>query len=131
MKTSRHILADILGSRLTAASEKKLARETAAYLIAERRTGELDSLLRDIEQYRADHGTVEVVAVSAFSLDAKVRKDIETEIRRAYPAAKHVMITERRDENQVAGVRLELANQQLDLTVRAKLNRFKQLTAAN
>jgi F0F1-type ATP synthase delta subunit len=30
----------------------------------------------------------------------------------------------------IGGVRLSLANQQLDLSVESKLNKFKQLTAA-
>jgi F0F1-type ATP synthase delta subunit len=129
-KVPRHTLASVIAGKLTASSEKKLARETAAYLLSERRSGELDSLLRDVEQYRADNGVVEVVAVSAFPLDAKARTEVEAKIRSVYPKAKQIMITERLDANQLAGVRLELANQQLDLTIRTKLNQFKQLTTA-
>lgn len=131
MKVSRQKLARIVARRWSAGAEAKLARETAAYLISERRVSELDSLLRDIEQYRADRGAVEVVAVSAFPVGAEVRTDIEAKIRRVYPDARQIMITERHDAAQIAGVRLELANQQLDLAVRSKLNRFKRLTAAN
>jgi F0F1-type ATP synthase delta subunit len=129
-KIPRHTLASVIAGKLTAGNEKKLAREAAAYLLSEKRSGELDSLLRDVEQYRADNGVVEVVAVSAFPLDAKARKEIEAKIREVYPQAKQVMITERIDADQLAGVRLELANQQLDLTIRTKLNQFKQLTTA-
>lgn len=130
-KVPRHTLASVIGSKLTASNEKRLARETAAYLLNEKRSGELDSLLRDIEQYRADNGIVEVVAVSAFPLDAKARKEVEAKIRTAYPKAKRILITERIDANQLAGVRLELANQQLDLTIRTKLNQFKQRTSVH
>lgn len=127
-KLPRHELAKVLAERLLTLPEKRLAAEVAAYLLAEHRTGELDSLLRDIMQYRADHGVVEVAAVSAHDLGANVRRDIEARVRELYPAARTVIISEQRDESLIGGVRIELANEQLDLSIRATLNRFKQLT---
>jgi F0F1-type ATP synthase delta subunit len=129
MKVARHTLAKVIADRLTAADEQQLAREAAAYLITERRAGELSSLVRDMEQLRADQdGVVELTAVSAHQLSPTVINDIKAKIRQAYPAAKDFIINEQLDENVVGGVRLELANQQLDLSVRNKLNVFKQLT---
>lgn len=128
-KLPRHELAKVLAERLLNLPEKRLATEVAAYLLADHRTGELDSLLRDIMQYRADHGVVEVVVVSAHELSDKVRRDIEAQVRQLYPQAKTIIISEERDPALIGGVRIELANEQLDLSVRASLNRFKQLTA--
>ena len=129
MKTPRHIVAATLAQKsLGKLDERSFAFEIAAYLMAERRTTELDSLLRDIMQFRADHGIVEVIATSAHVLDALAKKDIEAQIRELYPTAKQVVITPQHDDSVIGGVRLELANQQLDLSVRNKLNRFKQLT---
>ena len=129
MKTPRHIVAATLAQKsLGKLDERSFAFEIAAYLMAERRTTELDSLLRDIMQFRADHGIVEVIATSAHVLDALAKKDIEAQIRELYPTAKQVVITSQHDDSVIGGVRLELANQQLDLSVRNKLNRFKQLT---
>jgi len=129
-KLPRHELAAVLAERLLKLPEKLLAKEVAAYLLSEGRTSELDSLLRDIMQYRADNGIVEVVAVSAHELNAQTRRDIEARVREFYPGAKHVIISPQLDTDAVGGVRLEFANQQIDLTVRGKLNRFKQLTEA-
>ena len=129
-KLPRHELAKVLASKLADVPVKKLGEAIAAYLLTEGRTGELDSLLRDIQQYRTDQGTVEVTAVSAHELSPQVRKDIETQVRQLYPAARHIIISPQLDADAIGGVRLELANQQLDLTVRGKLNRFKQLTTA-
>lgn len=127
MRVSRTILARTLSSKL---GEAKLAKETAAYLISERRTHELESLLRDLEQYQADEkGIVEVVSRSAHPLTAGERSEVQKTIKSVYPAAKKVIITENIDPDVLGGVRLELANQQLDMSVRSKLNRFKQLTA--
>jgi F0F1-type ATP synthase delta subunit len=107
----------------------KVANEIAAYLLDENRVGELDSLLRDIQQYRADDGTVEVLALSAHPLTGDIKTDIERQVRSVYPEAQQIIITEVHDENVIGGVKLQLAHEQLDLTVRSKLNRFKQLTA--
>jgi len=133
MKTSRHIIAAALAVRTlksgdSAVDSKSLGDEIAAYLLAERRTGELDSLLRDMMQYRADDGVVEVVAISAFPLSDKVQADITERVRDIYPAAKQIIISHQHNAYVVGGVKLEFANQQLDLSVRNKLNRFKQLT---
>lgn len=130
-KVPRHELAKMLAEKFAGMPAKKLSREIAAYLLAEHRTTELDSLLRDIMQYRADSGTVEVIAASAHELTMKVQRDIEAQVRTLYPAAKKIIISEEHDPNIIGGVKIELANQQLDLSVRSKLNRFKQLTEAN
>ena len=130
-KTPRHEIAAALARRtLHTGISNKLGDEIAAYLLSERRTGELESLIRDIIQYRADQGIVEVVAISAFALNAQVRSDIGREVRGLHPGVKAVIISERIDPSVVAGVRLEFANQQLDTSVRSKLNRFKQATAS-
>lgn len=130
-KLPRHQLAAVLAEQsLGNINEQKFSAEVAAYLLTERRTSELDSLMRDIMQYRADHGIVEAICVSAFALTAPVKSEIESQIRELYPAASKVIITEEHDPRVMGGVRIELANQQLDLSVRAKLNRFKQLTTA-
>ena len=130
MKFPRYQLAAVLAEHsLRSFDAQRFSEEIAAYLLDEGRTSELDSLLRDIMQYRAEHGIVEVNAISAHELTVSVRSDIEAQVRRLNPDAKKIIVTETRDESVIGGVRLELANQQLDLTVRAKLNRFKQLTA--
>ena len=117
----------MLAARL---GDVSLAKETAAYLISERRTNELESLLRDLEQFQADEkGIVEVTARTVHPLNAAERSEVTRTIKSAYPAAKQVIITEQLDDNVLGGIRLELANQQLDLSARAQLNRFKQLTA--
>ena len=128
---SRSRLAAIIAERCQpSASTKELSQEIAAYLIAEGRTGELDSILRDVMQYRADHGIVEVTAVDARPLSESVKRDINSLIKGLFPTAKQIIISEQIDTSIIGGVRLELANQQLDLSIRSKLNRFKQLTTA-
>jgi F0F1-type ATP synthase delta subunit len=132
MKTPRHKLAELLAERTLKpdVDMKGLSQEIAAFLLETGRTGELTSLSRDIMQKRAEKGVVEITAVSAHPLSSQLRKEIKDKIQTFYPEAKKVVINEVKDTNMIGGVRLELANQQLDLTVRSRLNRFKQLTTS-
>lgn len=129
MKTPRTRIARVVATTsLKQGVSKRLSREIAAYLLAERRVNELDSVLRDVQADWADAGHVEVAAASAHPLSPGVKTDIQKQVRRLYPSAKQIVINEVRDPAVIGGVRLNLPNQQLDLSVEAKLNKFKQLT---
>jgi F0F1-type ATP synthase delta subunit len=127
-KVSRTQLAKLLAERFATTQDRaKLEQEVAAYLLSEKRASELDSLMRDIAQLRADEGYVEADVVSAFPLSPAAEADVKAVLKGAYPSAKSIRLNERRDERVIGGVKLELANQQMDMSIRAKLNRFKQL----
>jgi F0F1-type ATP synthase delta subunit len=131
MKQPRHRIAGVIADRtLRSGVSKQLSREVAAYLLSERRVNELDSVLRDVQADWADAGQVEVIAASAHVLTPAVRADISQQTKHLYPAAKQIIVTETHDPEVIAGVRLSFPNQQLDLSVEAKLNKFKQLTTA-
>jgi F0F1-type ATP synthase delta subunit len=131
MKEPRQKISNYIAkTSLAGGINKKLSNEIAAYLLSENRTSELDSILRDVQQDWANDGIVEVIAVSAFDVSDKVHSDIVAKIKKLYPSAKKIIVTEQYDPSVIAGVRLELANQQLDLTVQSKLNKFKQLSVS-
>jgi F0F1-type ATP synthase delta subunit len=130
MKTPRtRIAGTIANTTLKSGVSKQYAKEVAAYLLGEGRVSELDSLLRDVQEDWAEAGYVEVLAASAHELSADVTENIKKQVKTLYPNAKQIIVTEVHDPAVIGGVRLSLANQQLDLSVEAKLNRFKQLTA--
>jgi F0F1-type ATP synthase delta subunit len=129
MKVSRLRLAKFIDDQTTSTADTQaLAKEIAAYLLSEGRTGELDSIIRDVMQLRADRGLVEVIAVDAFPLTEQVYTEIRELIHVLFPDTKNVIISELRDKAVVGGTKLILANLQLDVSVRSKLNRFKRLT---
>lgn len=132
MKIPRHVVAQALVKRSMQAAEPDelyfLGEEIAAYLLSTRRTGEVESLMRDLTQYRADLGVVEVIVRSAFALSETLEADIIRETKLIYPHATKIIISHLQDETVIAGIKLEFPNMQLDLTVRNKLNRMKQLT---
>ncbi len=78
--------------------------------------------------HRLEYGFVEATAVSAHELDATSLADIKDILKHEYPDAKSYHINTRIDAALVGGVRVELPDQQLDLTLRRKLSTFKRLT---
>lgn len=133
MKTPRHRIAGVLAQQSLKPdfNAQDFSRQLAAYLLSENRTNELNSLLRDIMQKRAEKGIVEVVALSAHELSAEAETQIRETVRELHPKAEKIIISPVRDKNIIGSIRLELPNQQLDLSVRGKLNRFKQRTFAH
>jgi F-type H+-transporting ATPase subunit O len=109
---------------------KAYSKQIAALLLSDGRVDELDSLLRDVQADWALHGYVEVLARSAHPLSEEVRKDIRAQVKKLYPKADTVVVTEVADPAVIGGVQLDLADRQLNLSVAAKLNRFKQLVSA-
>lgn len=129
MKVPRSELVPILAKLSQKLPPKEFSAEMANYLLSQNRIGELDSLARDLINYRAENGVVEVTAVSARPLTPKVLNEAKRKIKQLYPAARQIIINQRIDDEQIGGVRMEMPGKQLDLSVRNKLNQFKQLTA--
>lgn len=129
MKTPRHQISGIIAAdTLRKGVSKQYARKIAAFLLAEHRVNDLDSIVRDVQADWADAGHLEVIADSAHELTPAVKTDITRKVRQFYPSVKQIAVEERRDPDVLGGVRLNLPGRQLDLTARAKLNKFKQLT---
>jgi len=131
MKQSRIKLAQVIADRsLSKGSTRQLSRQIAAFLLTERRVGELDSLLRDVQADWAETGHVEVLVSSAHGLTAAVKRDIKERVSKLYPKARQIIITEVHQPDIIGGVRLNVVDRQLDLTIRTKLQTFKRLAAA-
>lgn len=103
-------------------SEQKLAKVTASYLQQERRTGELDAIMREVKELRKKKtGLTEADVTSAFPIDATVKKQIKQLF------GQNVLINETIDKSVIGGVRVETNEKYLDLTVRNRLNQLKSI----
>ncbi len=109
---------------------KQYIRSVASYLLENRRTSELGSILRDISADWARIGYVEVIARSAYPLNATTKRDIIAEAKTLYPRAEKIIVTEIADPAVIGGVQISVADQRLDVSIKAKLNKFKQLVRA-
>jgi len=131
MNSTRHHLAEVVGAKSLKISDfHQLAQEIAAYLLDSGQTGQLESLMRDIMAYRSERGVVEATATSAHTLSARDITDIKQILHKEYPAAKSLLVDQTEDTDVIGGVKLDMPGEQLDLTVRAKVNAFKRLTTA-
>lgn len=132
MKVPRHILAETIAKRtIDVRDGNVLAREIAAYLLSEQRVAELESILRDVMEYRARHGVLEAEVVSAHDVEPHVLNEVKQLLSHAYPKAKTVHVKPRLDTSVIGGLRVDMANEQLDMTVARKLATLKRLTAAD
>lgn len=127
---TRRQLSEIIADKtLNIKNDKLLAKQLAAYLLHENKTTDLEPLMRDIMQYRLEHGVVEADLFSAHELTTQVINDIEQLIKQDYPDVKQITLHQKQDEKVVGGVRVQLPEQQLDLSVADKLAQLKRLTA--
>ena len=101
-------------------SEENLVKSIAQYLSAERRTGELDKIMREVERLRlVNEDILEVEVFSAKGISAQ----IEQEIARLFSSSK-VNVVKSIDRDLVGGVRIRTLDEQLDLSVRGRLKKL-------
>lgn len=129
MAVPRVQLAAVIGEKtLQQTDMRRLSRAIAAYLMEQKRINELESLMRDVLAYRQARGIIEADVVSAHDLSESALSDIKHLIKAHYPAAKKVVTHEDHDQSVIGGFKVNLAHEQLDMSVRAKLDTFKRLT---
>lgn len=128
MKFSRQTIANEIAKRVSAGKTARLPKSIAAYLIENNKTSELNSLERDVIQRRAElENIVELNAISAHPLGKIQISTIERTVKKLYPSCRSVIVNQRIDESVIGGVRLEFANQLLDMSASAKLSKLRQL----
>jgi F-type H+-transporting ATPase subunit delta len=129
VKQPRYKIASLIADNtLKNGVERNYSKEIAAYLLSEKRTTELDSILRDIQTDWANEGYVEAICYSAFKLNEANIAEIKQKLKAYYQDAKQIIITEVHDPSVIGGVVIKLADKQLDLSIETKLNKFKYLT---
>lgn len=102
------------------APSSKLPKMVASYLISNRRTADLDKIMRQIAVIRLSKGLSEVTITSAVPINSEIKKQIKSLIK-----SKSVLINEVNDKSVIGGVRIEANEYYLDLTVRNRLNKLK------
>lgn len=128
---SRPDLAAVIAERtMHMTDQNDIVQAVAAYLLDEGRTEDVSSLMRDVARVRAEHGLVEATVVSAYELNAGALSEVRGALKSEYPNAKSFVINKQIDPTLVGGLRIEMGGEELDLSVRAKLNTLKRLTAA-
>lgn len=109
------------------AKTDELVKSVAAYLLDNNKANDLQSVMRDAQELRAQkYGAVEVTAASAHELGSAQLAEIESVVRGQYAAAKDVTIHTVQDESVVGGTIVTLPQATLDVSVRSKLNQLRE-----
>ncbi len=126
MKQPRHLLAQTIAERTkNASSQKQLACEVAAYLVAENRVSELAPIMRDVMVLRKQQGIVEAEVVSAFPLSPESLAEVKKLVYKAYPHSKTVNLDQVISSDTLGGLKVVMPDEQLDLSVKHALSIFK------
>lgn len=127
-KFSRKDLAQYIAENLD--NNDALAEKIAGFLIDHGKVSELGSIMRDVIDVRAQVlGVVELTATSAFPLDNTAKNQIENLVKERFSGVSEIIIHEKIDKTLLGGVDLDFANANLDLTIRAKLNKLRSAVA--
>lgn len=127
MKIKRQTLAEVIDRLAKKVPAKKLANEVAAYLLSEGRTKELDALMRDITQLRARSGIIETEVEIAHELNSGLSGSVKSVIKKLHPNAKQIIINKSINPELIGGVKISLPEEQLDTSIRGKLNKMRQI----
>ncbi|MFT4532294.1 MAG: F-type H+-transporting ATPase subunit delta [Candidatus Saccharimonadales bacterium] len=101
-----------------------VAQKVAAYLVDERKTREAPALMRAIEAEMNKRGSTQISITSATELSDAIK----SQLAKALGADNPVFNTEI-DPSVIGGAVARAGETELDLTVRTKLNKFKQAVA--
>lgn len=120
-RISRRKIAEFVASEIVGGKKTTIVlREVAAFLIESRRTRELDLIVRDIEAALMDKGVVIADVTSAFALTDELKKHIATLV-----GGKQLILREEVDPSVLGGLRITIPGQQLDATLKRKIDALK------
>lgn len=117
---TRRQIAEVIVELSKSYSQSSLAEAIAAYLATERRTSELDAIMREVKTLRSRMGVNEVTITTAFPAPAAIKDKIVALLGNGPTVINEVI-----DKNVIGGVRVEANDLYLDLTVRNRLNKLK------
>lgn len=127
-KASNMAIARALHKRFQQAkSTSEVAEGLAAYLIQERRIGDLNAILRDLERLLYEkESTLYIHTTSATELTEQMAEKIKQIFSSQYSAQKMVINSEI-NPDVIGGVRCQTTDAVLDLTIRRQLQQLKRI----
>lgn len=127
-RISRRKLAQYVADKLTA-NQTAVIKELAAFLLATKRTRELELIVRDIEAELKDRGVIIADVASAYPLSEAVKKEVTEFIINSSNQSTdktEVYLRETVDSQLLGGVRIAMAGELFDGTIRHKINALRR-----
>lgn len=124
-RVSRRLIADYVAKKLIA-GDNNIITGLAALLVEERRTSELDLIVRDIEFALAESGVVIADVTSARPLSDELRTAIASFIKKE-SGATDVTLREQIEADVIGGVKVEIPGAEYDATIENRLEKLRLL----
>jgi F0F1-type ATP synthase delta subunit len=102
-------------------SMQDVARNVSAYLLHERRSRDVSSVIRAIEAEMNKRGKSQVVVTSAHAVSVEVKRQLAELL-----GAKNAVFHDEIDPEVIGGVKARSGESEIDLTVRGCLVRFQR-----
>ena len=102
------------------ASSAVVAEKIAAFLLEERRSRDHAAVMRAVDEELAKRGSAQVVITAAHEVSEETKKQLATLLDVKNPVFSEVI-----DDSVIGGVKARSGDNEIDLTVRGRLNKFK------
>jgi len=123
-RLSRRSLALYVADNLARGTHGQIVKQLAAYLVENRRTKELDLIVRDVQYFLSQQGIITATVTSAFDLSAETKKAVEQLIA-SQTKAKTIDLETQIDPSVIGGVKISLPGYELDQTIAHQLTVLK------
>lgn len=121
VRLSRRKITNYIADQLVnGCNEKELVKQLASFLVNNKRVGELELVIRDVEYELKNRGIALARITSAFDLSASM-KDAIIKLVKDETGAEHVQLSQFVDPSVLGGIKLDLPGQQFDGTIARKL----------
>lgn len=106
-------------------ADQDLSTKIASYLVDNKLTLDLESIMRDVMVAREKNGIFEVSLTTAHAISQTQEQAIIDFIKQVIPEAKEVILDKNVEPALLGGFRIESANYLIDRSLKAKLNYIK------
>jgi F0F1-type ATP synthase delta subunit len=117
--TTRTQVAEFLATRMED-NRETVIKEAAAWLVATKKVRQAEYLVNDVAKALHRKGYLYAKVSSAHELDDTIRQQVETYLHEL--GRKHVEVEYRIDERLIAGIKIETPTEELDASIRMKLD---------
>lgn len=115
----------------TETEESVLFKKIIKFLSHRRLLNKSETILTQLSKIiNKDQDVIEVKVMSAVSLTEKIKKELSQTLKDKYKA-KGIVFIEKVDEKMLGGIRLEINDEVLDLTLKNRVNKLQEYLIKN
>lgn len=123
--TNKQLAQTVLSQLKAGQTSQQVVEQLAAFVVHERRSKDAESIARAVaELLQKESGQVELDVTTTHALSSEVAATIKTLFANE---GKNIIINHKTDSSVIGGVLVEAPGKRLDLTVRRRLQRLRNM----